>query len=129
MVQPLIIDDIQKEAVASLVLFAQEEENWYRLQQDKWIPGHREEYCVHLNNYRCVFTHTVVEGVRHRHLSISIPGKNYPNPIAFYTIATWFGFTGAKMLNDVAIEPGKWGFCIHEQDGCIILVEEIGKVE
>ncbi len=129
MVRPLVISDTQKQAVANLVMFAQKEENWYRPERDKWVPGHRIEYCVHLDTYCCVFTHSVMKGVRYRHLSISVPGEGYPNPLAYNTIATWFGFTGAKMLEDVAIEPGKWQSGLNEQDGCVVLIEKIGEVE
>jgi hypothetical protein len=59
-----------------------------------------------------------------RHLSISVPGKNYPNPFAAFTIAALFGFTG---WDEKTIEPPPEGWEIHVQlhEHCIVMAQII----
>ena len=63
------------------------------------------DYVVLLDSVRCVFTMTRASGKLFRHLSLSVPGA-IPGEVLAYTIATWFGFTGAEVREDVAVGPG-----------------------
>lgn len=104
--RPLLIGPAEKKAVEELVAFASREENWYRPGVSQWVPGDRLEYVLSLGTYRCVFTYTEGRGKLYRHLSISVPGTLYPNPVAATTIAVLFGFTGARMRGDTPVHPG-----------------------
>ena len=126
MVRPLVIDRTQKRAVRHLVAFAESAGNWYRPTRDEWVPGDREEYCLHLNTYCCVYTHTVIGSTHYRHLSISVPSDNFPHPTAVYTIAHMFGFAGAKMTDEIAVEPGEeWLLNVNKEEHCIVIAEKL----
>jgi hypothetical protein len=108
-----------------LVEFASKPENFYRPPSDV-VPGERLEYTCHIDSYRCVFTITEIGGARYRHLSISIRGPNLPAPVAAFTLAGWFGFTGAVLEGGISAMPGTdWHVDINEEDNCIILAQEI----
>ena len=120
----LEISAAQKARVNDLVAYAQKRENWYVPSETKSIPGDDPFHCVNLNDYRCVFTYTSHQGRMFRHLSISVPGTKYPNEIAVFTLATWFGFTGATMTGEMATKPGKWGLDVNEKERCIVVLQE-----
>jgi hypothetical protein len=76
--------------------------------------------------FRVVFT--ITHAPEHkpqpfRHLSISVPGKDYPNPMVVFTIAHHLGFTGATVEDDVATAPGKWGMATDDKEHCIVVQE------
>jgi hypothetical protein len=121
----LILDDIEKKAVESLVTFASRPENWYKADSD-WSPGDRPEYVVGLTKfnqgentgflYRCVFTWSVFPpthgNIMVRHLSVGYAREGrMPNPPILETITAMFGFTGAETAsNGMIIGPGEdWG--------------------
>ena len=116
------------EAAQHLVRFAADEENWFHAFKDKWIPGDRPEYVLHIDTFKCVFTYTVAPtGPMYRHLSVSVPGKVYPNPIAIKMIADMFGFTGSRPPQSQD-DPGfgmDWVVDLDEGEGCVVVVQEI----
>ena len=132
MMRMLMIDEATKNAIANLIRFAQDKANWYRPAADKWVPGDHPEYVVHLNDYRCVFTLTESEGHLFRHLSVSVPSKDYPNVSVFLSIAKLFGFTGGVTPSgnlDFVIRPGQdWRFGVNEDEHCVAIVQEIPAV-
>jgi len=98
--------------VASLVEFASLPENRYKPTIADWVPGDRPEYTRHINTYRLVFTVTEMpDGTLYRHMTLSVPaGGKLPNPLVAFTLATWCGFTGGEVKNDVTLRPGAdWG--------------------
>jgi hypothetical protein len=122
--RPLLMTDENKAKVQAVVDFATKPENYYKPPAD-FVPGERPEYRCSLDSYRCVFTITEGKGKRFRHLSISIPvaGK-LPNVMAACTIATWFGFTGAPMSEDVATGVGAdWFSDVVDSDNCVVLAQ------
>lgn len=125
----LEISPVQMGRVKDLVSFASKPENWYVPGDGKWAgkcPGDDPFYCVKLNDFRCVFTHTNYSGKLIRHLSVSVSGTSYPGAPAVFTIATLFGFTGAKMMSDIAVYPGRnWGINVNEQDRCVIVTQDM----
>lgn len=95
-----------RERARKLAEFAARPENHYVVGESKFIPGDVPDYVIQLDTIRCVFTMTQANGKLYRHLSLSVPG-GLPNPAIAYTIATWFGFTGAKIRHeDIAMGPG-----------------------
>lgn len=94
-----------REKAGKLAEFASRPENHYVVGDSAFIPGDRPEYVVVLGTVRCVFTMTRANGKLYRHLSLSVPGA-LPNEILAYTIATWFGLTGADVRQNVAVAPG-----------------------
>lgn len=114
-----------------VVNYASKPEHYYSPPTD-WCPGDQPEYTCRIDSFRCVFT--ITDDKEHgkilRHLSISIPNPNaQPNQFAVYTLATWFGFTGAQMQEDVAVAPGKdWQVGLHETEHCIVLAQLLPKM-
>lgn len=127
MMQFLELNDDQKAAVENLVKFASHPDNWYLIGHSQWSPGDRVEYCLHLNNYRTVFTISKAEDKLYRHLSLSFNGKAAMHPIIAFTIAAMFGFTNAKIReNDVVTEPGPdWQVGINKKENSLILLQEV----
>jgi len=123
--RPLILSGENKLKAAKIVEYAEKPEHYYKPPAD-WVPGDQPEYTCKLDTFRCVFTITEGEGKRYRHLTISVPGPNLPNVTAAYTIATWFGFTGATMEGDVAVRPGQdWymGPSPMEDENCVLIAQ------
>lgn len=91
-IRPLMIDAVARAKIAHLIEYARE--NHYHPGVDP-IPGDDPRFVIFLNTFRVVFTFSVYQGALWRHLSISVPEKDkYPNPIAAFTIAKEFGFSG-----------------------------------
>jgi hypothetical protein len=123
--RPLIIDDQVRAAVAEVVKFA--ESNWYRIGQSETIPGDDPRHTVILwFGYRCVFsfTHSSTEKRTFRHLTISVPGKDYPNEFAVFAIANLFGFTGYNGKS--AEPPSEWLCNVNKEEHCVVVLQEVG---
>lgn len=112
-----------------VVEFASRPENVFDIAKAEFIPGDRPEYTVDVDTYRCVFTISCIDGLRFRHLSMSVRGERgaLPNRLAAFTIATWFGFTGATMEKDVAVKPGPyWSYSSVEHPmHCVVFAEPL----
>jgi hypothetical protein len=120
--RPLIIDETVKSRVREIVAFA--EKNLYYPGKSETIPGNDPRHTVNLLSYRCVFSLTVdPAGDVFRHLSVSIPDKNYPHPYVFFAIAELFGFTGwdGRSLKP----PSDWAIGPHEDDRCIVAAQPV----
>lgn len=117
----------ENRAEAQRVLDYANDPNHYYEPPTDWVPGDQPEYTCHLDSFRCVFTITRANGKLLRHLSMSVPGPGKaPNPMAVFTVATWFGFTGATMQEDVATAPGDdWAIGLHELEDCIIVAQSL----
>ena len=129
-VRPLVIDDAFKAECRRLREFAENPKNWYELGENlepPFVPGDRPEYVLKTEfGFRVVFTITHVPSHRpqpFRHMTISVPGENQPNPTVVFTIAHHLGFTGAVTTDGVATEPGKWGIAANREDDCITVQE------
>jgi hypothetical protein len=127
-VNVLIITPEEKRAVQELVAFASAKENWFDPAKHKWVPGNRPEYRVQLTMYNVVFTWTVGDGKVHRHMSISkLVGPGLPDPMFAMTIATWCGFTGGEVADDVTVQPGPdWYIDVDREIPCAIFGQTIG---
>lgn len=125
MLRPLILGPSELAAIAKVVEFAARPENHYRpFTGDNVPPGDKESYILSLGLpgrlYRCVYSITAASnGQLFRHLSISIPGMESrsvaPNPIACWTLARAYGFTGWDGVSQRP--PSSWavdlpGFCV-----------------
>jgi hypothetical protein len=120
----LRIDDKARAKIARLVEHAKNHP--YRLGDP--VPGDNPDFVVHLDTYRCVFTFTVADAPDDdfifRHLSISVPAEGkYPHPMAAFTIATLFGFTGWDGITEAM--PDSWAGGPYEEDGCVILAQPL----
>lgn len=114
------------EKVQRVIAHAAKPKNWYKPFSGAptvLAPGFDFRHVTQLNDFRCVFSFTEdSKGRLFRHLSISVPGKKYPNPYAAYTIAGLFGFTGWDGKS--AQPPDSWIGKVDEQDRCVQLAQE-----
>ena len=132
--RPLVIDEEIRSRVAKVVDYAWREENHYELYRSNFIPGECKPFVTHLNSYRCVFTISIINGMRFRHLSISVPGRGkVAHPVVVFTIAMLFGFTHHDIDadafaagNDFPTTPGdKWMVGQNEAENTIVVAEPI----
>jgi hypothetical protein len=122
-VRPFIIDDVTRAKVAEVVEFAQR--NWYRPGKSETVPGDDPRHTVTFTfGYRCVFSITITHSQTFRHLSVSVPSKDYPNPIIFWAIAELFGFTGWS-VDEGGDPPKDWKFGINKEEHCVVVVQDI----
>lgn len=128
--RPLLLDDVTKSRVGVVREFAERPENVYYPAPNKIAPGEDLNFVAQLDTYRCVFTITAMEDRRFRHLSISVPSKDFPNPISVFTIANLFGFTGGKVDNEIAVAPGSdWQIAIDKDQHCIVVLQEVAHLK
>jgi hypothetical protein len=122
--RPLMIDDAARAKIARVVAYAMDHP--YIPGPRAPVPGDDPHFVAHLNTYRAVFTFTHSAGKVYRHLSISVPGKGYPNPAAAFLIASEFGFTGwdEKQIDRL---PEGWLMDVNDADHCVVLGQECGK--
>lgn len=120
----LVIDDAAKAIVKRIVEFAELPQNWYLLSRGRpvasGIPGNDARYGCKLNSYKCVFSITNDGREIWRHLSISVPSANYPNPFAVYTIAELFGFQGWNGVTEDL--PANWQVAVNTQEHCVVVI-------
>jgi len=123
----LRLDEENRQKAKMLIEFAEKPENHYIVGVTPFVPGDRPEYVTFLDDYRCVFTVTKHEGRTFRHLSMSVPSPGaLPNVLASFTVATWFGFTGAPMNKDVAVHHGKdWQVSVSEDKKAVVFLQEL----
>jgi hypothetical protein len=118
--RPLVIDDTARAKVAAVLAHA--EKNHYR--EGGPTPGDDPRFVAHLDTYRAVFSFTNVKSRTYRHLSISVPAKGYPNPIAAFFIADLFGFTGYDQ-NTPTLPGTTWLLLVNKDEHCVVIVEPI----
>lgn len=112
MTRALLIDPAVRSKIDEQRAWADLPQNWYHPERGNGdSPGDDPAYVLILEvGFRVVYTHTVMKDKHYRHISISIAGQKYPNPMACYTIAGLFGFTGGKRQgseeNPITTEPG-----------------------
>ena len=121
----LVIDEDARSRVRLVRDFAEKSENLYIVADGfsfQKPPGDDPRHVCELNTFRCVFSITRAQGKLWRHLSISVPSKNYPNPFAAFTIAELFGFTGWD--GESTIPPRDWAGKVAEEEHAIALAQE-----
>lgn len=132
--RPLLINPEREAMLAELAAWAALPENVYRPGVSTFIPGDRPEYVRELDTFRVVFSITEVVDEedlsrvhRYRHLSISIPGPNFPNLLVTMTIAALCGFTGGHVEEGMTVGPGPdWHFTPDGPGGgCATWIQEI----
>lgn len=131
----LFLDDETKGRIAAVVDFATRPENYYYVGVSSFVPGNCEGYVAHLNNYRCVFSISIIAEIpgqtdeKYRHLSISVPDpKLLANPVVVFTLARMFGFTYDKPApkSGVVNEPAStWSIGIQDKEHTVVVVESI----
>jgi hypothetical protein len=119
MARLLIIDDVARAEVRRVLAHA--EANHYY--PGDATPGDDPRFVAKLGTYRAVFSFTHADGVIYRHLSISVPSEKYPNPIAAFTIAELFGFTGHIENSDDV--PEGWLLNVNKAEHCIVIAQII----
>lgn len=116
----LVIDDEAKAKVAQVVEYANQPGKIYNpFDPAHVIPSTDENHVVFLNTFRCVFSITKADSEVYRHLSISVPGEDYPNPHAVFEICKLFGFTGNSLF------PTTWTLKVNKDEHCIVIVERL----
>jgi hypothetical protein len=118
--RPLLIDEVARAKVALVVAYAMD----HPYHPGDPVPGDNPKYVTHLDTYRCVFTFTHAYGEVWRHLSISVPSEDYPNPAAAFMIATEFGFTGWDERTIDGI-PSGWRVDVSKTEHCIVLAQKV----
>jgi hypothetical protein len=125
MIRPLLLTDELRARCRRLQQFSEDPKNWYRFGEVEWVPGDRSEYVLDAGaGYKVVFTITYCPAVKpqpFRHMTISVPGPNYPHPEIVLLMANLLGFTGAELDRDIVVKPGPWGVAIDEDEGCVIV--------
>jgi hypothetical protein len=95
MARVLVVDDEARAKVQSVIAYAHE--HIYNPSLHQQAPGENPGHVAALNSFRCVFSFTVDRnGDLYRHLSVSVPSKDYANPVAISEIAGLFGFSGSR---------------------------------
>jgi hypothetical protein len=115
--RPLIIGEEERALVRWMVAYASEPDHWYRPGRTQ-MPGGDPAHCQTIWSYRCVFSFSVLGGNLVRHLSISVPSAGMPNPVAAFTLAELFGFTGWSGGFD---PPKDWQLYVNRDEHCIVL--------
>lgn len=128
----LEISPAAKRKAAKVVAHAKKRANWYNPRVPGWmsnIPGNDRRHQCKLNTFRCVFSYTVDTKVGKvmRHLSVSVPSKKWPNPVAIKEIAKMFGFTGAGEIMEAKF-PEDWYMDMKEDHqidyNCIVIAQD-----
>lgn len=121
MASELIIDDAVTARVQEVLDHA--EKHPYR--RGMPVPGDNPAFVAQLGDYRCVFTYTHAIGdTVWRHLSISVRTKDrYPHPLAAYTIAELFGFTGWDGVTQDM--PDGWLIDLDKRAQAVILIQPV----
>jgi hypothetical protein len=125
----IILSEAKKRA-AEIATFASQPNNWYCIGTSAFVPGDRGEYVLRSGDHKAVFSWTMLKtGEVYRHLSVSVARKGaYPQPLVVWTLAHYFGLTGATMdpVTEMVQEPAKdWEAGTNEVDGCIMVQQEI----
>lgn len=118
-------ENVQK--VLKVVEYANDPRNCYFVDKGgktfQKTPGNNPSHVAQLDSFRCVFSITKADGTTWRHLSISVPSKDYPNPFAAYTIAQMFGFTGWDGKSSAF--PEGWLGKVNKEEHCVVLAQEL----
>jgi hypothetical protein len=127
----LIIDETVKAEIARVVRYA--DAHWYRPARGEPHPTMNPAHEVTFPfGWRCVFSYTLrenekVRGQLYRQLLVSLTVVGdpdcYPSPIAFFTIAELFGFTGRKLTDGIKI-PEDWFVDINREERSIMILQE-----
>jgi hypothetical protein len=116
--------DVER-AVSEVREYAERQENWYRPGADAEPPGKDANYVVWAGTIRAVFSWTVAPFGVLRHLTVSAGEGKSPRPEACWTIAHYFGFTGAPPAeHGLFRHPGpEWLFDIDNtsEEKCIVI--------
>jgi len=122
----LVIDDDTITKVKQVIAYARSHVYYPGISES--IPGDVAGHIVYINSYRCVFSFTKENGEAgrlYRHLSISIPSKDYPHPIAISAIAGVFEFTESERGVQQRVRDGAWSVGINKNEHCVVVVEEL----
>jgi hypothetical protein len=122
-VRPLLIDDNARAKAERILAYAKKHP--YRPGVDP-IPGGNKKFCAFFDTYRVVFTYTQKDGQTYRHLTVSVPSDKYPNPIAAFSLAELFGFTGWDQ-HKLDRAPADWQVGVSEGEHCVALLQAIPK--
>jgi hypothetical protein len=122
-VRVLTINDFSKQAVQRVVDYATQREHWYVPGKSTHIPGDQSEHVAQLDSYRCVFSITLDRGTAYRHLSISVPSFDLPNPFTAFTIAEMFGFTGWDGKSIKPVLPASWQVAPNKMEHCVVITQ------
>jgi hypothetical protein len=121
--RPLIIDKEAERRIAEVVKFARG--NVYRPGLSENAPGDDARHVVEIfKGFRAVFSFTEGPDWVYRHLTVSVDSPSYPNPIATFTIADAFGFTGWKL--EMGEQPASdWMGDVNRKDHCVTLLQPV----
>jgi hypothetical protein len=120
----LVIDDAVKKRIADVLGYADRHPWRPEVETPDKVPGDFPQYVATIGHFRCVFTYTIDNGFRYRHLSLSVdlPCMS-PHPIAAFMLAQAFGFTGWDERNAMA-PAADWMIGNHRGDGYIVVIAQ-----
>lgn len=128
----LPITDELRDDLDKLRQFAERPDNWQLIDDEgtpNFVTGDKPDYCVIAFDYRIVFSITHWPARRPspvRYMTVSIRSKNYPLPVALFTIAHMLGFTNVEPNEDgLVMKAGEnWGIGINEDEHCVIVQQD-----
>jgi hypothetical protein len=128
MMGALVINEKTRNVVWDVVNYASHPDHWYWPQRGDAPPATNPEHVVMLNSFRCLFNFTAGadsqgRGRLIRHLSISVPSKNYPHPCAILEIARLFGFTGWDGMTE--LPPKDWLVYVSTLEHSVVVSQPI----
>jgi hypothetical protein len=126
--RPLVLDNETRKHIGEVLTFAKE--NHYRPGLSENVPGDDARHVVAIfKGYWAVFSFTEgPDGGLYRHLTVSVDGPNYPSPLAAFTIAEAFGFTGWTLEMGEKL-PGDWMGDVNKEDHCVTIIQPVRKSE
>jgi hypothetical protein len=125
--RPLVIDADAQAAIRKVRDYAEHPECVYRPSPGVLPPGDDAAHCCIINTYRMVYSVTEAQGHRFRHLSISVPGKHYPNEFAVLMLSREFGFPGWNGTDGKF--PSSWKIGLNKDEHCVVVVCELEAVK
>lgn len=123
--RPLMLDVVLKQAITQVEQYARFHEYVPGI---TGIPGHNPKHCITTQfGYRIVFSYTRTAQGLFRDISISVDEKGkFPNEVAAYTLAQWFGFANWDGVTIVP-PPRTWEISRDVDCDAVRIVERLGE--
>ena len=120
------------ESIESCRLYAEQPQHWYQVDFDERVPGEDPRHVLLSGTTKMVFSWTTKsEGdttIVCRHLSVGVTKEGrYPPPVVVWTLASYFGFTGAQRNErGFVTEPAPdWRAMPNPEQNCVVVIQVV----